>query len=358
MASGDTKSDLSGRLAALREAVFGPRGRAAFARALSVSPSTYSYYEKGRQPPADLIARAAKVTGADLAWLMTGEGEAFPQPTAGAADNTVSQPAEEILARLTAVLAAGDTEGSRLEGHGPREKASGITPRGPSHLAPRAPALRGAAAAAALREILARMEQAFPPAKETWRPSDAPVSPTAVPIVGRTAAGILAQWEKCFTGRQDPEVLDRLIRQVEAKAARQRGGDLQTVDPGDEPERQPDAAALLIQLSEPTPEGIVEYLDLPGLALGPGAFALRVDGDSMAPRIRDGDVVVCRCGVGPQPGQTAVVKVRGRIGVTVKLWRPEGEHVHLIPINEAYDPSRPLRTDVLWACRVLWVVRL
>jgi transcriptional regulator with XRE-family HTH domain len=358
MATGDTKSDLSGRLAALREAVFGPRGRAAFSRVLSVSPSTYSYYERGRQPPADLIARVSKVTGADLAWLMTGEGEPFPQPGAGTADNTVSHPAEEVLARLTAVLAAGDTEGSRLEGHGPREKANGITPRGPSPIAPRTPALRGAAAAAALRAILTRMEQAFPPAKETWRPSDAPVSPTAVPIVGRTAAGILAQWEKCFAGQQDPEVLDRLIRQVEAKAARQRGGDLRAADPGGEPERQPDAAALLIQLSEPTPEGIVEYLDLPGLALGPGAFALRVDGDSMAPRIRDGDIVACRCGVGPQPGQTAVVKVRGRIGVTVKLWRPEGEHVHLIPINEAYDPSRPLRTDVLWACRVLWVVRL
>ncbi|MBE3098483.1 MAG: helix-turn-helix domain-containing protein [Planctomycetes bacterium] len=358
MATGDTKSDLSGRLAGLREAVFGPRGRAAFARALGVSPSTYSYYEKGRQPPADLIARAAKVTGADLAWLMTGEGEPFPQPTAGTADNTVSHPGEEVLDRLASALAAGDKEGPQVEGRGPMEKAGGIAPRGPSHLDPRAPALRGAAAAAALRAILARMEQAFPPAKETWRPSDAPVSPTAVPIVGRTAAGILAQWEKCFAGRQDPEVLERLIRQVEAKAARQRGGDLQAADPGSEPERRPDAAALLIQLSEPTPEGIVEYLDLPGVALGPGAFALRVDGDSMAPRIRDGDIVVCRCGVGPQPGQTAVVKVRGRIGVTVKLWRPEGEHVHLIPINEAYDPSRPLRTDVLWACRVLWVVRL
>jgi transcriptional regulator with XRE-family HTH domain len=341
--SAKAKHGLSGRLVSLRETVFGPRGRAAFARALGVSPSTYNYYEKGRAPPADLLARAAQVTGADLGWLMTGSGEPFPIGPPKGADRRVSHPAEEILARLAAALGATDLRGKDAQ---PLPGGSEQRNRLP-------------AALEALRSILAAAEQAFPPAKETWQSLGGPIPPTAIPVVGRTAAGVLVPWEKFFAAGEDPQVLDRLIRQVEGRAARRRGGELQEADPGGKMDRPPGAAAALIQLSEPTPEGIVEYLDLPGLApIGPGAFALRVDGDSMAPRIRDGDLVVCRCGVGPQPGQTAVVRVRGRVGVTVKLWRPEGNAVHLIPINESHEPSRALRSDILWACRVLWVVRI
>jgi SOS-response transcriptional repressor LexA len=117
--------------------------------------------------------------------------------------------------------------------------------------------------------------------------------------------------------------------------------------------------ALLTQLSAPTPEGIVEFLDLPGAGpLGLGTFALRVDGDSMAPRLLDGDLVVSRRDAAPQAGMMAIVKVRDRIGVTAKLWRPEGDRVHLVPINEAHEPAVYHRSEIAWACRVLWVVRL
>jgi len=122
--------------------------------------------------------------------------------------------------------------------------------------------------------------------------------------------------------------------------------------------RPADATARLVQLPEPTADGIVEYLEMPGLEpLSPGAFAMRVDGNSMTPRIRNGDLVVCRHDVAPQPGLAAVVKVRGRIGCTVKLWRPEGDHVHLIAFNDSYSTCRLARMDIVWACRVLWVVR-
>jgi hypothetical protein len=122
--------------------------------------------------------------------------------------------------------------------------------------------------------------------------------------------------------------------------------------------RPADATARLVQLSEPTADGIVEYLEMPGLEpLSPGAFAMRVDGNNMTPRIRNGDLVVCRHDVAPQPGLAAVVKVRGRIGCTVKLWRPEGDHVHLIAFNDSYSTCRLARMDIVWACRVLWVVR-
>jgi phage repressor protein C with HTH and peptisase S24 domain len=317
--------ELCGRLAALRERVFGPRGRAALARAIGVSPSTYNYYEKGRTPPADLLAKAAEVTGADLTWLMTGAGEPFPADSKTPSDTTLSQQAQDVLARF---LANGQASPETL------------------------------AARAGLRALLVQLDRTIPAEKNAWRPS-AGVKPTAVPILGRTAAGVPAAWERFFAGKDASDVLERMIGRVEAKAARERGAALAAADPSSESQRPQDATALLVQLSAPTPEGVVEFLELPGLgAVGPGAFALRVDGDSMAPRLRDGDLVVCRRDVPPQPGQTAVVQVRGQIGLTVKLWRPEGETVHLIPINEAYQPSRLLRRDLLWACRVLWVVRL
>jgi SOS-response transcriptional repressor LexA len=219
------------------------------------------------------------------------------------------------------------------------------------------------AAVAALRAILAQVEKSLPEGR-AWKPSQAGIKPTAIPVIGRTAAGLPASWEKFFAGKEDPQVLERLIVHTESRAAHQRGAhqrgaEVLAADPAGEPGRPADATALLVQLSAPTADGILEYLELPGLGpLGAGAFALRVDGDSMAPRIRDGDLVVCRRSVPPEPGQTAVVKVRGRIGVTVKLWRPEGDRVHLVPINEMCPVNRLARNDVLWACRVLWVVRL
>jgi SOS-response transcriptional repressor LexA len=336
MADPPTRPDHCGRLASLRQTVFGPRGRAAFARVLDVSPSTYNYYEKGRAPPADLLARAAQVTGADLTWLLTGQGAPFPDRPAPGADNRLSHPAEEIIARFADALAA--------------QPAAPAEPAQPEGL--------NSAAVTALRAILAQVEKSLPE-ESTWKPSEAGITPSAIPVVGRTAAGLLAPWEKFFADEENPHVLERLIAQTETRAARRRGAELLAADPTGDPDRPADVTAMLVQLSAPTADGIVEYLELPGLGpLGAGAFALRVDGNSMSPRIRDGDLVVCRRSIPPQPGQTAVVKVRGRIGVTVKLWRPEGGHVHLIPINEACDPSRLVRTDILWACRVLWVVRL
>ena len=326
MSSSESRSDVSGRLAGLRERVLGPRGRAAFARALGVSPSTYNYYEKGRQPPADLLARAAEVTGADLTWLLTGRGTPFAaEPDAGC-DTLLSHQAQEVLRRFSEGRSAGSET---------------------------------AAAAAALRALLDEIDRTLPPPGQAWEPHPFARTASSIPIVGRTAAGLLASWQAHFSEAEDPDVLERLIQRVEDKDARRRDASLKAADPQVESGQPPDTTVLLTQLSSPTPDGIVEFLDLPGVGpIEPGTFALRVDGDSMAPRIRDGDLVISRRSAAPQPGRTAIVKVRGRVGVTVKLWRPEGETVHLIALNEAYDPALVLRDQIVWACRVLWLVRL
>ena len=314
------------RLRRLREEAFGKRGRAAFARALGVSPSTYHYYEKGRPPPVELLARAAEVTGASAEWVLSGRGEPFPDRPGAAGDIGLSQQARDALARFA--------EGASAAPH-------------------------AAAARAALGRLLAEIQHALPAGDSAWRPGPCTVKPTYVPIIGRTAAGLVARWEHFFAGKEDPDVLERQLRAVEGKPARQRRADMEPADPAGEAMQPRETRAVLVQLSEPTPDGCLEFVDLAALGtVEPGTFGLRVDGDSMAPRILDNDIVLARRSAAPEAGRTAVVKLKGHVGVTVKLWRPESNRVHLVPVNEAYDPTVCRREDVLWACRVLWVVRL
>jgi len=317
--------DVSSRLARLREQVFGPRGRAALARAINLSPSTYNYYEKGRQPPADVLARVAEATGADLTWLLTGRGEPYPEPAAGG-DTLLSPPAEKAF--------------DRFDRHIPQHRST--------------PAARNA-----FRSLLADIEASAPSPERLWQPAAFTPTPTSIPILGRTAAGIPACWDAWFADEEQADTLGALLEAVESAPASRRLAEVTAPDPQVEAARPVDPTAELIQLASPSPEGVAEFLNVPGLGqVEPGTFALRVDGESMAPRIRDGDIVVSHRGAAPLPGHTAIVRRRGRIGVTVKLWRPEADRVHLIPIHASHDPDVFPLVEVVWACRVLWLVRL
>jgi transcriptional regulator with XRE-family HTH domain len=61
------------RIKLLRRQHAGNRGKSAFAKTLGISSSTYNYYESNRVPPIDVLLRIAEITGADLEWLMTGQ---------------------------------------------------------------------------------------------------------------------------------------------------------------------------------------------------------------------------------------------------------------------------------------------
>ena len=60
------------RLKVLRLRVCGPRGQSEFASRLGLSPSTYSYYERGRIPPVAVVDRACQIGGVSLSWLLRG----------------------------------------------------------------------------------------------------------------------------------------------------------------------------------------------------------------------------------------------------------------------------------------------
>lgn len=94
-------------------------------------------------------------------------------------------------------------------------------------------------------------------------------------------------------------------------------------------------------------DGSIETINT-DLDLGSMAFALEVRGDSMAPEIQEGDIVVIDPDVEPLPGDIVAAK-NGSHEATLKQYRPRGynaegkEWFELVPRNEVY-PS--MRSDV------------
>ena len=58
-----------------------------------------------------------------------------------------------------------------------------------------------------------------------------------------------------------------------------------------------------------------------------------------------------------RPGQAALVQLRGRVGITLKLVRPDGERTHLVPINDRYETETVPESDVEWTAPVLLAAR-
>jgi len=92
-----------------------------------------------------------------------------------------------------------------------------------------------------------------------------------------------------------------------------------------------------------------EYLDIAGMQLRPGDYALRVNGDSMIEAmIADGDVVIMR----PTPEQDRVkngtivaARVEGS-GNTLKYFHRRGNKITLKPANPNYEPIEAPASDV------------
>ena len=96
----------------------------------------------------------------------------------------------------------------------------------------------------------------------------------------------------------------------------------------------------IISLCAPDSNDVVEFVAARSLkASYPDAFAVRVDGESMAPDIQHGDMVILSPSVPAVDGRAAVVQLKRQIGVTCKLYRHSGNTVHLVPINEQFPPQ-------------------
>ncbi len=86
----------------------------------------------------------------------------------------------------------------------------------------------------------------------------------------------------------------------------------------------------------------------------PGVYALEVQGESMMPLYRDGDVLIVEPGAQVRRGDRVVVKTREGEVMAKLLTRQTSRNIELMSLN----PEHPNRTldlnDVEWMARIIW----
>ncbi len=277
--------------------------------------------------------RIADVAGVDLRWLLTGELSAAAVP----ADHPAVQ---RILSLLAAHPEATEPLAAFVD-------LLAATFEWPAKESPTEPAAEQAQVGAAQT---ARAAPAGGKA-EFRRPAGQPKEDW-IPILGRSAAGVPQFWAD-----EDEAAGVTQMAQLVERHARRAARQVQSAVASDQAGRG-EQTAQIITLTAPDADNVAEFVVAGTLKRKyPDAFAVRIDGDSMAPDIRHGDVTVCSPSVPAADGLPAVVQLEGQIGVTCKLFRREGETVHLVPVNEQYAPQAFGAERVQWAQRVLARVR-
>ncbi|MBT3200896.1 MAG: LexA family transcriptional regulator [Phycisphaerales bacterium] len=316
-----SQKEISARIAQVRLEVAGPRGKSRFAKLLGLSPSTYDYYESTRTPPADILIDIARIAKVDLHWLLTGRSG----PDGAPIDHPILQRAAEML------------DGK---------------PDAAAPLAAFLELLESSLGFPSKQGEEAQLEPDPDPPRPAPAPRSQPADPRAawIPVLGRSAAGIPRFWSD-----QDESAgvttLDELIERNALNPDRQ----VRTATAATETDQAP---VELITLNEPDSGDVVSFVAAPGVkAIYPNAFALRIDGESMQPDIRHGDLVILSPSVNASDGKAAVVQLDGQIGVTCKLFRRDGNTIHLVPINDELAPQTYPAASLSWALRVLARVR-
>lgn len=86
-------------------------------------------------------------------------------------------------------------------------------------------------------------------------------------------------------------------------------------------------------------EEILDWEEIhPSMAATGDFFALKIKGDSMEPRITEGDVVIVREQPDVESGEVAIVLVNGDDATVKKLMKYENGSIALIAFNPAYPP--------------------
>lgn len=93
-------------------------------------------------------------------------------------------------------------------------------------------------------------------------------------------------------------------------------------------------------------EDIIDYEEIPQAMAKTGEFfGLKVKGDSMAPRIQNGDVVIVRKQDDCETGDVCVVMVNG-FDATLKQVKKDYNGITLVPFNDEYKPMFYSNKDI------------
>jgi phage repressor protein C with HTH and peptisase S24 domain len=96
-----------------------------------------------------------------------------------------------------------------------------------------------------------------------------------------------------------------------------------------------------------------ELVDLPENA-AEGTFALGVQGDSMLPLYRKGDILIVRPDTALRQGDRVVVRTRGGEVMAKILQRQTATSVELGSLNPEHAERQVPLADVEWMARILW----
>lgn len=93
-------------------------------------------------------------------------------------------------------------------------------------------------------------------------------------------------------------------------------------------------------------EEIIDYEEIPfEMAKNGDYFALQIKGDSMEPRIKEGDVVIVRKQPDVESGEVAIVLVNGDEATIKKVQKFNGG-INLVPSNPAYEVKTYSNDDI------------
>ena len=97
-----------------------------------------------------------------------------------------------------------------------------------------------------------------------------------------------------------------------------------------------------------------EDIEFPDLA-DDRAFALEVQGDSMAPLYRDGDVLIVSPTAGVRKGDRVVVRLAAGEVLAKELKRKTARTIELASLNPDHADRVVNVSDIAWIGRVMWV---
>lgn len=97
-----------------------------------------------------------------------------------------------------------------------------------------------------------------------------------------------------------------------------------------------------------------DEIEFPDLG-GDRAFALEVQGDSMRPLYRDGDVLIVSTTASVRKGDRVVARLANGEVLAKELRRRTARTVELISLNPDYEDRTVPLAEVSWMARVMWV---